>query len=192
MAEERKKPSLTDDEILQQQYRRALSSFEGIILSQIDIKNRLGSRLNYSIQAGITILGAIAVSILVLLLTLTTQITKISNIVAEMNTHFTSVSTQMNQISGHMKAMEERVSLMGAISVHATNMDSEMALIKSQMDAVRETVAGINTNVYSVRNSLGNISVNMDLLNNEIQVMGGQMLYMSKPARTFNNMFPFP
>ena len=42
-------PKVAQDEaILHQQYRRALSSFEGIILSQIDIKNRLGDRLNYS------------------------------------------------------------------------------------------------------------------------------------------------
>jgi hypothetical protein len=31
-----------DDKILQQQYLRALSSFEGIVLSQIDVKNKLG------------------------------------------------------------------------------------------------------------------------------------------------------
>jgi hypothetical protein len=71
MAEEHRPPRPAgEDAVLQQQFRRALSSFEGIILSQIDIKNRLGDRLNYSIQAGIIILGAIAVSILVLLLTL--------------------------------------------------------------------------------------------------------------------------
>ncbi|MGD2083050.1 MAG: hypothetical protein PVF91_08795, partial [Chromatiales bacterium] len=77
MAQEPKHPKAsTDEAILQQQYLRALSSFEGIILGQIDIKNKLGNRLNYSLRAGLIILGVIAVSILVLLLTLSTQITR--------------------------------------------------------------------------------------------------------------------
>ncbi len=67
-----------DDTILQQQFMRAVSSFEGIILSQIDIKNRLADRLNYSIRTGLVILGLIAASILILLLTLSSQITRIS------------------------------------------------------------------------------------------------------------------
>ncbi|MCW5586810.1 MAG: hypothetical protein KIS75_11810, partial [Chromatiales bacterium] len=81
-----------DETILQQQYLRALSSFEGIVLSQIDVKNRLGDRLNYSIRAGLIILSVIAFSILVLLLTLSSQINRISNVVGAMNTHFSAVS----------------------------------------------------------------------------------------------------
>ena len=65
--------AVTDDAILQQQYLRALSSFEGIVLSQIDVKNKLGDRLNYSIRAGLIILSVIAFSILVLLLTLSSR-----------------------------------------------------------------------------------------------------------------------
>ena len=69
MAEDSTGPSAGgNDEILQQQYMRALGSFEGIVLSQIDVKNKLGDRLNYSIRTGIIILGVIAFSILVLLL----------------------------------------------------------------------------------------------------------------------------
>ena len=74
-----------DETILQQQYLQALSSFEGIVLSQIDVKNRLGDRLNYSIRAGLIILSVIAFSILVLLLTLSSQINRISNVVGAMN-----------------------------------------------------------------------------------------------------------
>ena len=78
MANEEKSPKAsTNDAILQQQYMRALGSFEGIVLSQIDVKNKLGDRLNYSIRTGIIILGVLAFSILVLLLTLSSQVTRI-------------------------------------------------------------------------------------------------------------------
>ena len=178
--------------ILQQQYRRALSSFEGIILSQIDIKNKLGDRLNYSIQAGIIILGAISISILVLLLTLSAQINRISGVVVEMNTHFTSVSSQMSKIRGHMADMEKRVALLDKIDGMTAVMDREMGSIGADMSVMRRTVQGIDAHVAAVRNNVGNISVNMDLMNQEVQIMSVEMLQVSKPARTMNKMFPFP
>ena len=89
----------SDDAILQQQYLRALSSFEGIVLSQIDVKNKLGDRLNYSIRTGLIILSVIAFSILVLLLTLSSQINRISSVVGAMNTHFSAVSLRMDEIT---------------------------------------------------------------------------------------------
>ncbi len=178
--------------ILQQQYRRALSSFEGIILSQIDIKNKLGDRLNYSIQAGIIILGAISISILVLLLTLSAQINRISGVVVEMNTHFTSVSSQMSKIRGHMADMEKRVALLDKIDDMTAVMDREMGNIGADMSVMRRTVQGIDAHVAAVRNNVGNISVNMDLMNQEVQIMSVEMLQVSKPARTLNKMFPFP
>ncbi len=97
----------SDDEILQRQFLRAVSSFEAIILSQISIKNKLADRLNYSIRAGITILGAIAISILGMLLTLTSQINSITNVVISMNTNLTSVSTEMRLMEGvHLQCGE--------------------------------------------------------------------------------------
>jgi len=193
MAEERPLSARRqEDAILQQQYLRALSSFEGIILSQIEIKNKLGDRLNYSIQAGIIILGAIAISILVLLLTLSAQINRISGVVAEMNVRFTSVSTNMSQIRGHMEAMEKQVSVLDQISGMTEVMEREMRSISGDMAQMRGQVQGIDAHVGAVRNNVGNISVNMDLMNLEVQSMSLEMLDVSKPARTLNKMIPFP
>ena len=193
MAEDLSTPQSAEDEaILQQQFRRALSSFEGIILSQIDIKNRLGDRLNYSIQAGIIILGVISVSILVLLLTLSAQFNRVSGVVMAMNTHFTSVSDQMRQIRDHMGSMEQRVALLESLDAQTALMDREMGSIRTYMERMRSSVDGIDTHLAAVRNDVGNISVNMDVMNLEVQAMGTEMLRVSRPARTMNKMFPFP
>ena len=181
-----------EDAVLQQQYLRALSSFEGIILSQIDIKNKLGDRLNYSIQAGILILGAIAISILVLLLTLSAQITRISGVVHDMNLHFTSVAEQMHEIRGHMVNMEKRIALLEDIKHMTGIMDVQMAAIDADMARMRQIVGGINLHVATVRNDVGNISVNMDIMNNEVQSMSQEIHYVAKPARSLNKIFPFP
>lgn len=193
MAEEPTTPKVANDEaVLQQQYRRALSSFEGIILSQIDVKNRLGDRLNYSIQAGILIIGAISISLSVLLYTLTSQLTRISDVVDEMNSHFISVADQMNRIKHHMGAMEQRVALLESVEARTALMDLEMGAIRTDMDRMRSNVDGIDNYLVAVRNHVGNISVNVDLMNLEVQTMSADMLRVSRPARTINKMMPFP
>ena len=193
MAVESPTPKAVEDEvILQQQFRRALSSFEGIILSQIDIKNRLGDRLNYSIQAGIIIIGAVSLSFSVLLFTLTSQIDLISGIVGEMNAHFISVSGQMGRIRGYMGDMERRVALLQPMENNMALMDREIGAIRFDIEQMRGNVDSIDNYLAAVRTHVGNISVNMDLMNLEVQAMSVDMLKVSRPARTMNKMFPFP
>ena len=193
MVEERPSPrNSRDDAVLQQQYLRALSSFEGIVLSQIDTKNRLGNRLNYSIRTGIVILGAIAFSILILMLTLTTQLSSISDVVSKMNTHFQSVSENMGRIRVNMDSMEQQVALLGAIDGHVSVMDREMNSINADMNALQSAVGGIRGNLSGVRDRVGSLALNVDQMNMEMQAMCREMHRMGKPARSMDKMFPFP
>ena len=181
-----------EDAVLQQRYLRALSSFEGIVLSQIDIKNKLGDRLNYSIRAGIIILGVIAFSILILLLTLSSQITRISDVVANMNSHFNSISVKMDQIQDHMISMEVQVASLGVIDAHTAEIDGNMVAIGHDMEAMQHTVDSISRRLTGVRDNVSNISVSIDRMNVEVHAMGQDMHQMAKPARSMNKMFPFP
>ncbi|MCP3869039.1 MAG: translation initiation factor 2 [Gammaproteobacteria bacterium] len=178
--------------MLQQQYLRALSSFEGIVLSQIEVKNSLGNRLNYSIRTGIIILGAIAFTILVLLYTLTTQINRISDVVYDMNTHFLSVSQKMERIKLNMESMEKQVELIAVIDGDIAIMDQEMKAINSDMNNIQHSVNGIRISLSSVHTRVGNMAVSIDQMNLEMQGMTREMHRMGKPARSMNKMFPFP
>ena len=193
MTEEEIKPrTAVDDAILQQQYRRALSSFEGIILSEIELTNRLSTRLNYGIQAGTFILAAISISLSLLLFTLTSQVSRISSVVEGMKVHFISVSEQMNAISGHMNAIESRVALLEAVDQRTALMDVEMSNILTDMNDMRANVTGIDDYLATVRTHISNVSFNMDLMNNEVQIMSIELGRMAKPMRNMNKMFPFP
>jgi len=193
MAEDQKPfPASSDQTVLQQQYLRALSSFEGIVLSQIDIKNKLGDRLNYSIRAGIIILGVIAFSILVLLLTLSSQVTRISGVVANMNVHFTSISGRMDDIQDYMISMEKQVGLLDAIDGYTGTMEQEIAAIAHDMQTMDGTVDAISKRLTAVRDNVGNIAGSIDRMNLEVQAMSQEMHRMAKPARSMNKMFPFP
>jgi len=181
----------TDDTVLQQQYLRALSSFEGIVLSQIDVKNALGDRLNYSIRTGLIILFVIAFSILVLLLTLSSQITRISDVVGAMNTHFSSVSLRMDEISDSMGSMEIQVAQMRSIEENMATMQVEIQAIGDATASMEGSVASVGQHVNGTRMSVENIAGTMNLMNMEVQSMSMEMHRMAKPARALNNMFPF-
>jgi len=181
-----------DDEVLQQQYLRALSSFEGIQLSQIEVRNILSNRLNYAIRTGIIILGAMAFSILILLFTLTTQVSRISDVVANMNDNFISVAKKMDKIEVHMRSMEKQVSVIAVIDENIAIMDKEMILIDEDMNGIQGAVSGIRTNLSRVRDNVGNIAVSVDQMNMELQGMTQEMHRMGKPSRSMNKMFPFP
>ncbi|MBP8023832.1 MAG: hypothetical protein KAY71_00295 [Chromatiaceae bacterium] len=193
MTEEEIKPrTAVDDAILQQQYRRALSSFEGIILSEIELTNRLSTRLNYGIQAGTFILAAISISLSLLLFTLTSQVSRISSVVEGMKEHFISVSQQMSAISGHMNAIESRVALLETVDQRTALMDVEMSNILTDMNDMRANVTGIDDYLATVRTHIANVSFNMDLMNNEVQIMSIELGRMAKPMRNMNKMIPFP
>ena len=181
-----------EDDVLQQQYLRSLSSFEGIVLSQIEMKNMLADRLNYSIRTGIIILGVIAFSILVLLFTLTSQVNRITNVVGKMNNHFYSISLRMDMIRDHMISMEQQVALLENVSSRVGLINKEMLLVNKDMDVMTATVSDIRSNLSLVREKVGNIAINMDQMNKEVQSMTYEMHRMGKPARTMNKMMPFP
>lgn len=181
-----------DDKILQQQYLRALSSFEGIVLSQIDVKNKLGDRLNYSIRAGLIILFVIAFSILILLLTLSSQINRISNVVGAMNTHFSAVSLRMSEISNHLVSMETQVAQLGAMEGFTASMQSEIQTLSATTGAIEESMLSIGQNMAGTRQNVESIALTMGAMNQEVQAMSAEMHRMAKPARTLNKMFPFP
>jgi len=182
----------TDDAVLQQQYLRALDTFESIVLSQIELKNKLSDRLNYSIRTGVTILGVIAFSILVLLLTLTSQIDRMSKSVSDMNTHFSSVSQHMTQISDDMIAIERQVALLIPIDQKMATFETEIGSMQLVLDMMEGDVEGIAHHTGVVRHSVGNIALTIDRMNRDVQVISHSMHRIAGPARTMNKMLPFP
>ncbi|MET0093666.1 MAG: translation initiation factor 2 [Sedimenticola sp.] len=183
---------LPDDSVSEEQFLRAVTSFEAIILSQIKIKNKISDRLNKAIRAGIIILGLIAISILILLLTLSSQINRITDVVAEMNRDFTEVSGQMLEIRQYMETMEQRVALMESVTDQTGVMDTEVASIAENIEKMQGTVSGIKQQVAGMRQDIGMVSGTVDGMNVEVQRMGVDMHRMGQPARSMNKMFPFP
>lgn len=191
--EEINSPKASDDEaILQQQYLRAMSSFEGILLGQMEVKSKLSDRINYSIRAGLVILSMVAISILTLLIMLSTQINRISTVVGDMNDHFTSVSVKMENIRDSMLAMESQVALLSDIEQYTTIMNQEMDSITSNMNAMEYSISDIDQRFRSVHFAIDHISQTIHHMNGEVQMINYEMHRMSEPARSINRFLPIP
>lgn len=179
-----------EPEVSNQQLVRAARSFEAIMVSQIEIQDKLGDDLKSGIRVGMIVLGLIAVSILILLLTLSSQINRISDVVGDMNTNFNTVTLQMDQMSISIDSMAQRVALLEIMHKQMEVMDEEMNNMLDDMLVMQSTMGNIKSHVSSMRNNVTNMSMSMDHVNNEVQMMSLDMSHMSQPARTINKMFP--
>jgi methyl-accepting chemotaxis protein len=171
---------------------RAARSFEAILLSQIGIQEKLSNDLKNAIRFGMVILGLIAVSILVLLLTLSSQINRISSVVADMNRNFTTVTAQMQRISHTVDSMVKRVALLEPMDAQTTAMKKEMTRIDGDIGNMRNTIGAMEVHVTEVRRSVENMATTITRMDDQVQAMAADMQHMSKPARTLKKMFPIP
>jgi len=179
------KPEISDQQLI-----RAARSFEAILISQIRIQDKLGDGLKANTRVGMIVLGLIAISILILLFTLSSQINRISAVVLDMNTNFNTVTLQMDQMTISIDSMAQRVALLELMDKQMEVMDSGMNNMLDDMRVMKSSMGSITTHVSSMRRNVTNMSLSMDHVNNEVQMMSLDMSHMSQPARTINKMFP--
>ena len=171
---------------------RAARSFEAILFSQIGIQEKLSNDLKNAIRFGMVILGLIAISILVLLLTLSSQINRISAVVQDMNHNFTQVTAQMDSISASIDAMAVRMALLEAVDEETDVMRRQMSTIDKDVGQMGDTIASMRTHMTEVRQAVENMAVTISRMDDEVQMMAADMQHMAKPARTLNKFFPIP
>ena len=180
------------DKISDEQLLRASRSFEAMMLSQIDISAKLADDLKHAIRIGMVVLALIAVSILVLLLTLSSQINRISDVVLDMNTNFSSVTVRMDHMSQYIDSMAKRVALLQLMDEQTTSMKNEISDITTSMATMRKTISSMAGRVTNVRQSVDGMSVSISRMDDQVQLMASDMQHMAKPARSINKMFPIP
>ncbi len=162
------------------------------MLSQIEIQNKLGDDLKHAIRFGMVILGLIALSIFILLVTLSSQISRISNVVDDMNNNFTTVTIQMDNMSRSIDSMLKRVALLEDMDQQTGTMRREIILITEDITAMNQQVQGMSTQVTRVGSSVNDMAATISQMDDQVQMMAHDMQRMAKPAKTLNKIFPFP
>lgn len=185
-------PEGQEGKVTAEQLDLAVRQFETIIVRQLDIKNKLGDRLKNSIQTGMVILAITAVSVLVLLYTLTTQVNLIVGVVSDIDRHFARVSEHMQGIDDTVVAIEVQVAVVPEIAAETRGMTADMRVVDATMNEMRDSIAAIGGSLRSVDGHLSNIAVSMERMDTQIVGMTHDMTRISKPARNMNRVFPFP
>jgi outer membrane murein-binding lipoprotein Lpp len=128
----------------------------------------------------------------VLLLTLSAQVTRISQVVGAMNTHFSAISLRMDEITSDLGSMESEVARLAPIAGATTTMRGEMIVISQATGQIQNSMLGIGQQMGGTRANVEYIANTMGAMNQEVQAMSAEMHRIAKPARTLNRMFPFP
>ncbi len=170
---------------------QAIKRFEKIMMSRIYVQKRLGDRLKVSIRTGMVVLFLLAVSILVLLMTLTLQVGKVTQVAENMNTNFKHIAANMARINQYMQDMESQVAFLPQIRGKTQLMSSQVIKMNQDMYAMRQAMNKINGEMLLIQQQMGSISHSVKNMNGNVGLINSQVHKMAKPANRFNKMFPF-
>jgi len=147
---------------------------------------------NRVIRSGIFGLMLIATSILLLVVLVSQEMTKISDMMVMLDSHMEHIVSDTQNMSTHVHAMGESVGtlppLVKEISImqtHVEKISNDMVKVSSQMDYSSQIVENVIYDVEGMDRNLNAVSDIVDSMNKNINTV-------SRPFRLFNKMMPFP
>jgi len=170
---------------------QAIIRFEKIMMSRIYVQQRLGDRLKLSIRTGMLVLFLLAIAILLLLVTLSVQISRVADVTDNMDANFLIIAKNMQVIDKYMGLMEKQVAYLPKIKGKTAIIDEQMKLMNQNLFAIKNEVQEMTGNITKVRSKMSTISITVKEMDGQVGFMSGQVHRMSKPANTINKMMPF-
>ncbi|MBF0265272.1 MAG: hypothetical protein HQL46_08365 [Gammaproteobacteria bacterium] len=169
----------------------AIKRFEKIMMSRIYLQEQLGDRLKVSIRTGMAVLFLLAISVLILIITLTIQVKRVSEVASNMDTNFQTISKHMNSIHHFMGKMETQISYIPQIKSTTSFMRVNMTEINGSLTGINNQVTQMNNELISVQNKIKSVSSSVQLMDNSVNNMNGEVYRLSKPAKSLNKFMPF-
>jgi uncharacterized protein YoxC len=169
----------------------AIKRFEKIMMSRIYVQQRLGDRLKLSIRTGMLVLFLLAIAMLILIVTLSVQVSRVADVADNMNHNFTLIAQNMQTINQYMNTMEKQVAYLPKIKGKTSIMDEQMLKINHSLTSVKREVHEMSGQLSHVQNKMVRISKSVNKMDNEVGLINGTVHRISKPANTVNKMFPF-
>lgn len=160
--------------------------------SRMDVQDQLAERVKYGIRGGMVVLSLIAISILLILMIMATQVERISDVVMSMNHHFTKVSQKMRDVSDVMVSMQQQVQYMESISDKVAQMGQDVVIMNQHVGQMSQQIDAMQQHMGDIERHITEIAVTTQRVDAEVVRLNGDVNRMSKPARAMNNMFPFP
>ncbi|MFK5986817.1 MAG: hypothetical protein QM479_15530 [Pseudomonadota bacterium] len=170
---------------------QAILRFEKIMMSRIYVQQRLGDRLKLSIRTGMVVLFLLASAILLLLVTLSIQVSRVADVADNMSKNFFVISKSMQTINQYMGNMEQQVAFLPKIQGKTAQMGEHMVLMNSSLAAIKTEMMQMKGNLSQVQTKMVRISGSVKDMDTEVGYISGQVNRISKPANAINKVFPF-
>ena len=170
---------------------QAIKRFESVLLARIYVQQRLANRLKNSIRIGMASLFFIAVSISILLLTLSTQIKQAREAVGHMNENFVVISENMMMINQYMTDMEKQVSYLPAINHVTSDMNQKMVSLNENFAIIRQEISETNGSVNQLQGKMERVAGSVQHIDGQVNFLNRDTSRISKPAKRMKNFFPF-
>ncbi len=172
--------------------KRAIQRFEMVMRSRMEVQDKLAERIKYGINGGMVILSLIAISILLILMIMATQVKRISEVVMSMNHHFTEVSQKMRDVSDVMISMQTQVQSMQPISESVVLMSQDVVQMNQQVGLMSDQIGLMKEHMGAIQSQITEIAATTVRVDSEVLRLNGEVGRMAQPARTINKFFPMP
>ncbi|MFK5893223.1 MAG: hypothetical protein QM504_08390 [Pseudomonadota bacterium] len=170
---------------------QAILRFEKIMMSRIYVQQRLGDRLKLSIRTGMVVLFLLAIAMLLLIVTLSIQVSRVADVADSMSQNFTIIAKNMQAINQYMNTMEAQVAFLPKIKDKTAIMDEQMFKMNQNLTSLKIEIQQMTGQLSKVQKNMLSISQSVVTMDAEVNLLNGQVHRMSKPANTVNKMFPF-
>ena len=169
----------------------AILRFEKIMMSRIYVQQRLGDRLKLSIRTGMLVLFLLAIAMLLLIVTLSVQVSRVADVADSMNHNFIQIAKNMQTINHYMNKMERQVAYLPRIEGKTSAMDGHMLKLNQNLTSVKREVNEMTGQLSHVQQKMVRISKSVNTMDNEVGLINNRVHRISKPANAVNKMFPF-
>jgi len=133
----------------------------------------------------------IVFSMSLLMIVMASQMPELTKSIGNMNTHFASITEDMEVMRHKMHIMQDSVSSLPPIIQGIDTMQSSTGDMSGNVAQMTNHMLRINQNLSQLSHSVTDMQQSFKTVDNTVLDMRGDVQHLSQPIRLFNTMNPF-
>ena len=174
----------------EERLRRAMEDFRIAMGIRNSMNIRVAKRVTAILRIGMVSFGVVTLILLLMLYAFTSKMDEMLVALDSMNRQFSSMSGDMSMMRSTLYSMERNIAHVPTITHAAWGISSSVGEMRNDVDAVKETIASLNQEVYGITNYVDYMNWQVRSLDPAVQHIGRDVNRMSGPMRLFNKFNP--
>lgn len=171
--------------------QETMEHFKRAMIARDELHIRVAMRVTQLIRS--LMLGvAIMISALFLVVSLFGRhVGHMLETVDTMNTHFSTMTEDMDQMHRMVRSMEQSVAAMPLIVPEVERMQADVGRMRTHIDSMSGRMETISGNMLVMGDDIERMTVTFGAMEHNVRGIGADVRQLSRPMRTFNSFFPF-